>query len=292
MKIIDVHQLWGIDIWLSKNKPNLFYKNDENIFFTEVSSNKLLKTFLTPFPSSHDNSFYYENIIIKELTNENDLFYPVYGLNTNSKDSYKFFDTISNENKFGVMITPILCRIDFLELSKDNRFIDFCLEYEPCITIDTPAGNEVLIGRVNDFKNCQPEDALELSLKLDNVNFNMAHLFRLSENALRESKNLKNVMLDTSGVSSNKVWIENGYNVFPSPNSILDNLTPEEILKTLIDEYELEDKIMFGSIFPFCKWWGNSFNDEINLINNLDTSSETKEKIFHKNALEFYNMHI
>lgn len=284
-EIIDIHHLVGEDYWLSINKKELAYKNNIDC----IMKNNI-KAFIYPFPSSKSQLYLEENNMVNEyaLKNENDIV-PVFALNTNLEESYNSIEKyIKNFKFFGIIIWPILCNIDLTELENDIRFKKFCEKYNFFIYIHVGAGNEEEIKRVKKVGKYTPQDAIKFAKFFKNKKIILGHMLRLSYDSLIETKNLENVVIDTSGISSQKRWYENNCNVFPSYDAkCLKDMNDTEVLEYCVNVMGLQNKLVFGSSYPYSLWWKFDLQDEIKLIEELKIDEEDKEKILSKNIKKF-----
>lgn len=284
-KIIDSHHLVGVDYWLSKNNKELEYKNNINAI-----KNHDIKAFIYPFPSSKNQLYISENETIYTCAKNNpDSVIPVFALNTNYDTSYRCIEEYLKEfNICGIVIWPILCNIDLLKLKDDKRFIKLCKEYKFFIYVHVGAGNEEDIKRVKKVGNYTPLDAIKFAKDFNYKKIILGHMLRLSIDSLKQASNMDNVVIETSGVSSQKRWYENNQNVFPSYDAgELKELSSREILEYCVRKMKLENKLVFGSSFPYSLWWKYDLKDEIDLIEQLDVSDDVKNKILHDNIIEF-----
>lgn len=290
MKIIDCHHLFGSDLWLSENKSELACKNDYNQLKKQMDSiADDWKTFILPFPSSKNNKYLYENQMIKNAAILDDKILPVFALNTYFDECYNQVGMLLSETAYpNIVLWPILCEIDLIELSKNNKFIKFCEKHNPLVTIHVAAGNESDIGRISELKRYCASDAVYLATQLPHIKFNLSHVLRLSMNALEKAAELTNIVLDTSGISSHNLWYEKGQNVFPSKDSSdFKYCSHEEVITILVKKYELGSKLVFGSSYPFNSWWGFNLKSELDMINRSDLSDEEKLNIMFRNIYDF-----
>ena len=284
-KIIDSHHLVGLDYWLSKNKRELEYKND----ITAIKNHNI-KALICPFPSSENQLYISENEMICAYAKNNaNNVIPVFALNTNYDESYRCIEEYFKAfDVCGIVIWPILCDVDLLKLKEDKRFVNLCQEYDFFIYLHVGAGNEKDIKRVEKIGNYTPQDAIEFAREFSYKKIILGHMLRLSIDSLEKASIMDNVVVETSGVSSQKKWYENEQNVFPSYDAgELKNMDSKEILEHCVKKMNLEDKLVFGSSFPYSLWWKYDLKDEIGLIEQLDISEDAKDKILYNNIRKF-----
>lgn len=284
-KIIDSHHLVGVDYWLSKNKRELEYKND-----IKIIKKHDIKALIYPFPSSENQLYFSENETIYVHAKSNpDSIIPVFALNTNYDESYRCVEKYLKEfNICGIVIWPILCDIDLLSLKDDKRFVKLCKDYNFFIYVHVGAGNEENIKRVTKVGNYTPQDAIKFAKEFNYKKIILGHMLRLSMDSLKHTSNMNNVVIETSGISSQKRWYENNQNVFPAYDAReLKELSSKEVLEYCVKNMNLENKLVFGSSFPYSLWWKYDLKDEINLIEQLNVSNEIKNKILYENIIKF-----
>lgn len=285
---VDTHLLYGQDYWLKNNKPQLAHSN------FKICNNRY--TFIVPFPSCEDNSYIYENKLVLKKAIENKNVIPVFAFNPLNIKNIEFIKSIEkNISVFGIIIWPILCNINLNKLLTNSAFCELLHSQEGnehfFVEIHTGAGNEKDIGRVDKLNKYLPLDLINIAKSFPKNKFILTHALRLSIPALIEAKKLDNVMIETSGISSNKNWFENNKNVFPSYDAgYLSEIDPKSIVKCLCFDFELSNKLIFGSGYPFSCWWGYDIQDEINLIINSGLSKCEIKNILKENIFEFLKL--
>jgi hypothetical protein len=291
MKIIDVHYLIGEDYWLKNNKPELEHVGtmDECKKFKLNSNSTNFKSMIYPFPSCFDQKYKEENKKLYDIAKADSNAIPVFALNTNFEECFDYVEKMIKEFKqAGIVIWPILCKINLNELQQNKRFIRFCNENNFFIYIHVGAQNEDKIGRLDTLGIYGPMDAVNLAKSFPNKKFIIGHLLRLSTNAYKELSSLNNAILDTSGLSSHNLWFENNQNVFASPDANeLAEMNSKEVLTTLVEKYKLGKKLAFGSSYPFSMWWKYNFEKEVNLILDADIDQNIKDDILYNNVYNF-----
>ena len=60
-----------------------------------------------------------------------------------------------------------------------------------------------------------------------------------------------------------------------------------EVLEYCVNVMKLQNKLVFGSSYPYSLWWKFDLKDEIKLIEKLKIDEEDKEKILSKNIKNF-----
>jgi predicted TIM-barrel fold metal-dependent hydrolase len=294
MKLIDVHHLLGIDNWLVGNSSKLPHENRTAHARCELTSavGDCWLAFIMPFPSSIGQQYLAENQEVIDAAALEARFYPVLALNPNSPESRQFFfEAVSRQEVKGVMIWPVLCGIDLPSLAQDHEFTDRILANDLPVTIHIGTGQEMALGRTNRDSRCRPEHAIELASQCPKIRFNLTHLMRLSPNALRDAAGFENVFTDTSGLSSLHRWYERGLHVFPATDAgDLAAMTPPEVLRVLVREYKLGEKICFASSYPFNRWWDCDMRAEISWVTKSGLTPDALDRIFWKNAMSLYGL--
>lgn len=290
-RIIDAHCLVGTDYWLSKNKPELAHENDLKEYKKEMEKYvKEIYSLIMPFPSSCDDSYILENEHVLKLHSENTWAEPILAFNSRSEENFRYICNKLEEGKVkGLVLWPILCDLNLSEM-KDNEYFNYLVEHYDCwFTVHVGAGNEQDIKRVKKLNNYGPKDAIQLAKDFPNVKFNLAHLLRISESALEEAKKLHNIVIDISGISTHQRWYEHETNVFAASDAgALGQLSSSEIIYQLMNT-ELNDKLVFGTQYPFGQWYGFDINKELELILSSGLSRKMTDKLFYQNFNYFIN---
>lgn len=288
MEFIDAHYLVGTDYWLSKNltkMPHTEYLEE----FSRVNIEKNNKALIYPFPSSEDGKYTKENREVFELYKKDKNLIPVFALNINYKECFFSVENYLKKcTRAGIVIWPILCDINVGAIETNQDFITFANNNEFFIYIHVAALNEKDIGRVKKLGNYGPQDAINFAKAFPNKKFILGHLLRASVESLEKAKSMDNVVVETSGISGHLKWYENNKNVFPAYDAKeYMTMEAENILEDLINNKKMENKLVFGSSYPFSYWWKSDLRDEINLIKGLNIEKSIKDKILYKNLQEF-----
>ena len=291
IEFIDAHYLVGTDYWLSQNLPERPHKEylEE---FNRVNKEKENMALIYPFPSSEDGKYTKENKEVYELYKNNSNIIPVFALNTNYEECYKEVENyLKLCPKAGIVIWPILCDIEVNQIELDTRFEKFANNNNFFIYIHVGALNEKDIGRVKKIGNYGPQDAIKFAKAFPNKKFILGHLLRGSITCLEQANNMDNVVIETSGISGHLKWYENDQNVFSAYDAgIYTKMQSNQILEDLVKNKKMENKLVFGSSYPFSYWWNFNLIDELELIKHLDIDYIAKEKILFKNLKNFLNI--
>ena len=289
-RIIDAHCLVGRDYWLSINKPHLSHENLLSFYEKDIRSvSKLYKAAIMPFPSSSDGSYVEENELILSLSRKKPWTIPVLAFNPKSDANYNYVRRQLDSGTVGALVIwPILCNLDLINLIDNHYFRNIAENYSCCITVHVGAGNEQRIGRVESLLRYDPDSAVLLAASYPNTCFNLSHLLRISERALHAVEQLSNVIIDTSGISAHGRWYEAGSNVFPAEDCIkLRDCKPEAVIKTLMDNPLLADKLAFGTQYPFGMWYRFGLKEEVELLMKAGLDELQLDKLFYCNFNRF-----
>lgn len=292
MEVWDCHLLFGTDHWMRMNNTTLPFFNKQCAPVLANDTFSIGRSFITPFPSSPDQAYAEENALIFEAAEKSATGIPVYALNPNNTANRNTVQRFTDgREQCGIILWPILCQMDLSALIQDPWFRDFMEHFKGWIYIHTAAGNEEDLGRVKKQGNYNAKQVLELAQAFPKNKFILGHLLRLSVDELWAAREMDNVVLDTSLVSGQLRWFEKGKNVFPAASSgKMMTLSAKQILECLIGEYQLSKKLVFGSSYPYCQWWGYSYDDEIRLITGLNVSDRIKQDILCGNIREFLGL--
>ena len=284
--IIDAHCLAGQDYWLSKNKPELAHENYLTEYEQELKEQSTdYRSYIMPFPSSKDGSFSEENELILSLRKERNWVVPVLAYNYNSVDNIRNVALAMDKGLCkDIVIWPIVCGMDLDKLACDPDFRFLLKTYSCRVTVHVGAGNEADIKRVNCLKHYLPEDAIRLAESFPQNIFNLSHLLRLSDKALRHAEQMDNIVIDISGISTHKRWYEMNKNVFPAYDAgELGEMDAPEILRELMGRSRLRSKIVFGTQYPFGKWYNYGVSDEVKIVLDAGLSGEDADRLFYRN---------
>ena len=290
-KFIDAHCLVGEDFWLSRNKPELAHQNMLDEYHRAASAADSFKACILPFPSSEDGSFARENGIVWRLHRQHPWTEPVFAFNYRSKENFEdICSRLDEDQATGLAIWPIVCDLDLIDLKDNLRFRYLVNNYGCWFTVHVGAGNEASIHRVEKLNRYCPEDAVRLAAAFPDTKFNLTHCLRLSEKALRQAEELDNIIIDISGISTHLRWFEYNQNVFPASDAgELGEMGSADVIRTLMERPGLQDKLVFGSQYPFGKWYGFGLEDELSLVREAGLSGELLDKLLYKNFEDFFS---
>ena len=289
-RFIDAHCLVGEDYWLSHNKPALAHYNDLTEYGrTAAAEAKSFQSVIMPFPSSRDGSFLEENENVLRLSKEYPWTIPVLAFNYRSPNNVRYIlHALETGVVCGLVVWPIVCDLDLEDMAEDPSFRYLISNCSCWFTIHTGAGNEANIHRVKKINRYCPEDVVRLAASFPSIRFNCSHLLRISKKALDMARTLDNIVIDISGISTHLRWYEYDQNVFPAPDAgTFAQMESAEILRRLMNDPALCDKLVFGSQYPFGKWYGFDLSDELALVRQVGLPREQKDKLLYRNFENF-----
>ena len=292
--LIDVHHLLGTDHWLLANMPQLAGSNDAESARTALTAgSEHWVAYVLPFPSSADGGYSAENRYVLEAAAQDPRLRPVLALNplhTDSREEVARLLRSTHPEIAGLVLWPILCKLDLVALSEDAWFRDLTRSLDLPVTVHVAAGNEQRIGRVPEMQRYLPEHAVALAASLPEVRFNLSHALRLSRSALEAARDLPNIWTDTSGLSALGQWHESGEQVFPADDAgTLGQLSPSEAVATLVDEFGFGERLMFGSSYPFNTWWNFDVASERRLVEEGLADPLNLRRVLEDNPRVFYS---
>ncbi len=290
-RFIDAHCLAGVDDWLSKNKTELAHRNFLDEYYEEaVQEVREFRSLIMPFPSSENGSFIKENAMIEQLHRQFPWTEPVYAFNYKSEENFAdLCQRLEKGSAGGLVVWPIVCDLDLFDLAENEKFLYLISKYPCWFTIHVGAGNEAAIHRVSSLRRYCPEDAICLAEAFPHVKFNLSHLLRISGKALEKAEKLDNIIIDISGISTHLRWYEYGKNVFPADDAgDLAEMESAKVIHTLMNRPGLCNKLVFGTQYPFGKWYGFGLGRELEMIRKADLTKEKQEKLLYLNFETFF----
>lgn len=290
-RFIDAHCLVGCDYWLSLNKPELAHRNMLEEYALEAR--KLAQEFqaLTmPFPSSIDGSFTKENSTVLALHERHPWTEPILAFNYRSRENFeRICQALDQGLAHGLVVWPIVCDLDLEDLAANPQFNYLVSNFDCWFTIHVGAGNEADIKRVEKLNRYCPADAVRLATSFPTVRFNLSHLLRISKQALDDASKLDNIIIDISGISTHRRWYECGTNVFPAADAEeLGDLDSAQVIHRLMNNPKLCDKLVFGTQYPFGKWYGFGLREEMAIVDDANLTQEQRAKLLYRNIETFF----
>lgn len=290
--IIDAHHLLGVDHWLRQNLPSLAHKHNGKDVVTSLDSvtDKWI-AYVSPFPSCQDKDYIHENEYVLDACAQDSRLRAIVAVNPLVPSSCTALERFlsAGADIHGIMIWPILCRIDLEMLAKNCWFSDITRQWSLPVTVHVPAGNEQRIGRVERMERYLPQHAISLAAALPDVRFNLSHVLRLSSSALQAASTLPNVWMDTSGLTSLGMLVEQGEFVFPADDAgLAARLPPHEVLRMLVDELMLGNRLMYATSTPFNTWWGCDAALDFQLLERAGLSASQLRALTFENAFQFF----
>ena len=290
--IVDAHHLLGVDDWLRRNRPDLPHRHGP----TQVAAalDPLADDWLAytaPFPSCREGDYVEENEALLAACADDSRLRAVAAVDPKVARSRAWLEASLEAGAaiHGLILWPILCRLDLRALARDRWFADVARRWSVPVTVHVAAGNEARIGRVEALEPYLPMDAVALAAALPDVRFNLSHVLRLSREALRAASELDNVWLDTSGLSSlGRLREGQGEEVFPADDADeLARLGPVGALARLV-ESGWSTRLMFATTTPFNGWWGCDAASDLELVERACSTGEQQSALTSKNSLGFF----
>jgi predicted TIM-barrel fold metal-dependent hydrolase len=305
-QIFDFYFQIGVDDWARNNRPELAHASNREDFkrHTEefaAEGHQYQGAVIFPPPSDTDLSYTQANRIIYETatggpaqSEQEEIFFPVYAVAPRNSGSLEWLKRRLEEGGpvLGIKLWPYMGRFSLTDFLRDKELVELVLRHRLLVMMHVGTGRELKARNVFADVAADPATAVQVAAELPEADFLFAHLLRLSEPALEKAAQLKNVYLDTSGLTSLGKWQEGGRNGLPANDAgNLAAQAPVEIIGRLAEEFGLSEKLIFGSNWPFCKWWGSSVREEASLILDAPISSRSRENILAGNALRLLAQH-
>lgn len=266
MKFLDAHVLYGRDLWLSLNKPELAHQFDHGFLCSamdEAARSPDWRAAIMPFPSASEPSYEQENVCVLEAAAADDRLLPVVVANPYDPRNRDLLEEWADRQQIaGLMVWPILCKLDLRAFAELDSFWQFAELHDLPVTIHIATGLEPTYRSAVLPNAYRPIDAVTIARRWPGVRFNLSHALRLSRPALEQIADLDNVWTDLSGYSSYGRWLEGGQETFPGESPVIGADAPVELTRALVERYNLANRVMFASSEPFCRWWGSSAKSE------------------------------
>lgn len=149
-------------------------------------------------------------------------------------------------------------------------FINLCVKYEAPFMIHTGWNS----GNPGAAKWNDPKYIVELANKFSQLKIIICHYFWPEiEYCYKITRSKDNIYFDTSGLADKEVQ----------------DATGEDNIKNILEKTITDNprSLLFGSDFGMC-----DINSHVRLINSLSINQETKEMVFHQNAIDVFNLRI
>lgn len=201
-----------------------------------------------------------------------------FSLNERTESYYEYIEGITKRLPCGFKFHPLAMGTPISSL-EDSRILEIASERKMPILIHT--------GR---DKHSDPQQLISLSKKYSKVKFCAAHFGYFRKEFLENISLFPNLFLDTSILSSLLKEIRSGNEKHVCLDAIplkVRAKSEDHIFNWLVDTYDLEDKILFGSDIKWTYHVGSSRENEIALAEGLKYPKSKKEKWFFSNAQIF-----
>lgn len=275
MEIIDAHANIG---WDASNLRNNLMPIEQKhpLLLEKMDIYDISKAIIVPFPSPgaqlSQQGFWYdlENHYLMEAGKASKRLMPFPGVNPADESSVKNIKTLktaygikgvkfSHQIPMGFSIDKLI-KHPLMKIMQDNGLI---------MMMHIGTGKEQGADRIHTTLNY----AVKVARQYPDVKFIFCHLGRLHWSLL-EALNLRNVWLDTAGLS---LWHRWTAFIAAEPISMLKSSTPAGVIQKLV-EMGYEDKLIFGSDEPYTQ-----YKSEIAAISEAEISGIAKRKIFCEN---------
>ncbi|MDP9583675.1 UNVERIFIED_ORG: putative TIM-barrel fold metal-dependent hydrolase [Burkholderia contaminans] len=295
MDIFDGSVLWGKDAWVARNRPDLQHVvgNAELAKYTSEVRQAgcvLRGVLLMPFPSTPTNEYTQSNRDLARAVREfsgNFELKPVYAATPGDKARLDNLVMLNNDvPAVGIKLWPFMGHFHLDDILEDVALVEFVRKNRLPIFMHVGNGREHLVRPAFPNVRATPDVALNCARALPDVPIVIGHVARLCPRTLEAMSSVPNTYLDLSGLTSLGRWQEVGRNGLPvDSGTTLAKLGPVEILRRLVREYGLGNQIIFGSTWPFCAWWGNTFCDDTDLLHHAQLP-DPYEKAISRDTLE------
>lgn len=304
--IFDFYFQIGVDDWAKNNRPELAHTSVRADFKRHsaefaAQGHQYQGAVIFPPPSDTELSYAEANRIIYEAATggsapgePEEILFPVYAVTPRHAGSLEWLRRRLEEGSplLGIKLWPYMGRFSLTDFLRDKELVELVLRHGLLVMMHVGTGRELQARNVFADVAADPATAVQVAAELPEADFLFAHLLRLSEPALEKAAQLKNVYLDTSGLTSLGRWQEGGRNGLPANDAgALATQAPVEIIGRLAEEFGLSEKLVFGSNWPFCKWWGSSVREEASLILDAPIASRSRANILAGNGLRLLAQH-
>lgn len=299
--VVDFGFQLGVDHWLEQNSPELAHRSTLSDLAAAAeglasAGHSLHGAVLFPFPSAPERNYREANERVCRAVLEAGLTprYPVYAVIPGDVQSVSWLAEAlaSGQPCLGVKLWPYMGRFSLPAVLDDERLLTLVRDHRLLVMSHVGTGREYRTRPAFPVVRADAAAALELASRLPELDFLFGHLLRLSGRALAKAATLRNVWLDTSGLSTLGRWMEGGVDVLPADDAgDLARATPAAILQRLVSDYGLGDRLVFGSNWPFCTWWKFGVRDEVDLLLQSGLSDQHVERILSVTATALVASH-
>lgn len=289
----------GIDHWLAHNQPQLPHQSSHGDVQEQagrlVSTNlKVVGATIMPFPSVAGRDYSEANSLVRSTAADSSCaipLFPVYAIIPCDGGMITWLDAVvRKEGCFGIKLWPYMGRFSLDQLLEDQPLIDLIVRNRLVVFMHVGTGREPETRPAFPNVSAGPSTAVHVAQELPEIRFVMGHLLRLSVPNLERAAELDNVFLDTSGLSSIGLWQEGGRDgLFADDAGSFTTEPPPRIITRLVKEMGFGRRLLYGSNWPFCEWWGGSPAAEVNPILEAGITDEERGAVLLRNADELFS---
>ncbi|ACM31486.1 MULTISPECIES: amidohydrolase family protein [Rhizobium/Agrobacterium group] len=291
-KIYDATRLWGVDYWAKENKKEWAHSSGTYEWHLHKKAlqgkgYEILGAAIMPFPSTPDGTFLNANRQVGAVPGKETNLAPIYAVQPNGGAKAVDELAVSDElyQSVGIKLWPYLGKFNLDDLLSNDSLVKYLKENKKSVLMHVGNGREKITRPVFPDVRATPDVAIKCAMELNDIPVIIAHVARLCPRTLDLVRETPNAYLDLSGLTSLGRWKENGEDGLPvDAGKTLASLGPQAVLHRLVTEFGLEDKLVFGTTWPFCSWWGIDVVDDVELIEGADLTPSIKEKLFWRNA--------
>ncbi|MBD9653127.1 amidohydrolase family protein [Ensifer sp. ENS09] len=292
--VFDATRLWGIDHWAKENKPEWVHFSGVDEWHHAQKDlcqrgHEIRGAAIMPFPSTPDGTFLSANsYVAKASPGIQKNLAPIYAVRPDC--GAQAVDELATADELhpsvGIKLWPYLGKFNLDDLLLNDELLGYLRRYKKSVLMHVGNGRERATRPLFPDVRATPDIAVKCAIALDDIPVVIGHVARLCPKTLDLVREVPNAYLDLSGLTSLGRWKENGEDGLPvADGKVLASLGPYGVLDRLITEFGLEDKLVFGSTWPFCSWWGLDVTDDVDFLDKSDLSASIKHKIFWENAL-------
>jgi len=235
------------------------------------------------FPFSYENTQMMQVMTFVSKLGLEDRVFPYIGFSL-EEQSEAYFDYLKK------VVKKVNCRFKLHPLAmqtpisklKDSKFIDFASELESCILVHT--------GR---DKYSDSRNLIKIAKEYPKINFCAAHFGYFRKEFLEGVSEIPNLFLDTCILSALLEEINGGDNKHVNLDAIpleVRKSSNDGIFNWIIDQYKLEDKILFGSDIKWTYHVGSNREKEIKFAEEIKYLNNKKDKWLYSNAKRFLKL--
>lgn len=294
IEVMDASVLWGVDAWVRENRPELQHCATESewrkrVCRSEESQIRILGGLAMPFPSTPVRDFGLANRQVLGACLGTDAgLLPVFAVRPGDARSVDDLKALLDAGRraAGVKLWPYMGGFSLDDVMRDQRLIDILLDHKLILLMHVGNGRERATRPAFPDVRATPDVALRCARELREVPIIIGHVARLSEEVLSETSELPNVYLDYSGLTSLGRWQEGGRDGLPMDSSqAFGQGGAVQVLEAIVNRYSLQDRILFGTTWPFCAWWNVNLEDDVAVIEQANIAPAARSKIYSGNLL-------